>query len=85
VDTEDFVGLKEIQTLNISHWNCSNGELEEVLRITAGSLKELTLTWITGLGSRKFTASSHPSPSHPRDGVAKEVGDNHGDDQLVLA
>lgn len=46
---QDFVHLKRIRSLVISHWIGGNGELARVLKAVAGSLVKLDLGWIEGM------------------------------------
>ncbi|KAF9156035.1 hypothetical protein BG015_007601 [Linnemannia schmuckeri] len=49
LDVEDFVGLEGLESLLLDRWDCSEGRLEQVLRIISGSLKELKVVTNYGL------------------------------------
>ncbi|KAG9072985.1 hypothetical protein KI688_000766 [Linnemannia hyalina] len=74
LNPQDFVHLKRIQSLVISHWIGGNGELTRTLKAVAGSLVKLYLGWIEGM----------PKPSLAGEVSGGEWVDKKHTDDLVL-
>lgn len=70
LDVDDFAGLKELHTLSLLGWDCSNGQLRRLLKIVAGSLKELKLDWIKGVQPEELSTALSPSKEGEDTGVA---------------
>ncbi|KAG0292281.1 hypothetical protein BGZ96_004363 [Linnemannia gamsii] len=47
--TDEFVFLTRFERLALSFWNVSEGRIGKVLKPMAGSIKELEISWLTGL------------------------------------
>ncbi|KAF9935347.1 oligomeric, coiled-coil, peripheral membrane protein [Linnemannia zychae] len=50
LDPEDFMRLKNLERLILDNWKCSGEQLEQVIRTVSGSLKELKVSSLHGLG-----------------------------------
>ncbi|KAF8945826.1 hypothetical protein BGZ47_001903, partial [Haplosporangium gracile] len=60
LDVEDLIGFTGLETLRLDRWDCSDGRLDMVLKVVAGSLKVLCVGWIGGVESG--LSSAPPSP-----------------------
>ncbi|KAK3819432.1 MAG: hypothetical protein JOS17DRAFT_756422 [Linnemannia elongata] len=76
LDTEDFAGLKELDTLSLLNWNCSNGELRRLLGVIGRSLKLLKLSSIKGVQPEELSTSLSSPKEEGDTGVAN--GDDAG-------
>ncbi|KAF9156034.1 hypothetical protein BG015_007600 [Linnemannia schmuckeri] len=60
LDVEDLIGLPGLASLSLDRWDCSDGRLDMVLKVVAGSLKVLCVGSICGVESGLSSAPLSP-------------------------
>ncbi|KAG0274100.1 hypothetical protein BGZ95_010110, partial [Linnemannia exigua] len=85
LDFEDFIALSGLERLTLSNWNSSGGQLGDVLRIVAGSLKEIRLDYIDGVLPEQLSASATSTSTQEKYCAGKGTELGYRDAGLVLA
>ncbi|KAK5829069.1 hypothetical protein F5H01DRAFT_329478 [Linnemannia elongata] len=62
LDVQDFAGFKHLEILSLDGWNCSGGQLEQVLRLLAGTLRKLSITSLDGLRPEELLQQTPKAP-----------------------
>ncbi|KAG0380968.1 hypothetical protein BGX24_002188 [Mortierella sp. AD032] len=77
LEPEDFVVLKNLETLLLNNWTCSDGRLAKALKVVSGALKRLTIGWMYGVLPEDFSPAAALLQEGGKDRHGKDTGPEH--------